>query len=453
MGSLFGSLLATTGAMQVYQRGLNTVQNNILNANTAGYAKQKQIVDPLRFDPANGVIGGIAAGEIQNFRDRFSERAVWTQSSTNGRFSAESEILGRVEPLLEVGEGAGIPGAVNRFFDSVQQWTLAPNDIPSRRVVVDRASDMALQFRKTSDALLVEQGNIAAEATGSVAEINQIARDIAAVNATRRQNRSTAADPGTEAQLYASLEKLSTLANFSTIDNPDGSVAVYLGGQSLLVIGDQSYPVSMNRNTDGTLRLDTAAGEDISAQITGGALRAQMTQYNTNIPGFIGELNTLAENIAGQVNGQLAAGLDLDGAPGAPLFTLSSGDRAASTLDVASIAPRQLAAASTTALGGNGNVVSIFQLSRANIINGQTITAAYGSIASKAGRALQNARTSEETSSSLLNQARTFRQDAAGVSLDEEAAQMIQFQRAYEAAATLFKTLNELTETVLSLKR
>jgi flagellar hook-associated protein 1 FlgK len=165
-------------------------------------------------------------------------------------------------------------------------------------------------------------------------------------------------------------------------------------------------------------------------------------------------LDTLAQTLADQVNGALANGLTLTNDPPAqPLFTYDANIGVASTLTLSSITAPELAAASATAPGGNGNAVALEALSRAPQINGLTFTGYYGAFAARLGRELESARQSESTTQTLLDQAENFRQQVTGVSLDEEAAQLIQFQRAYQAVAQMFRTVNELTESVVNLLR
>ena len=59
MGSLFTSLLNSTGALRVYGRTFNVIQNNITNANTPGYVRQDQVLVSMPFNPDQGLPGGV----------------------------------------------------------------------------------------------------------------------------------------------------------------------------------------------------------------------------------------------------------------------------------------------------------------------------------------------------------------------------------------------------------
>jgi flagellar hook-associated protein FlgK len=69
MSGLFTALNSSASALDVFQRVLDVVQNNVTNASTPGYARQSLTLNALPFDPGAGVLGGVSAGEIQSARN------------------------------------------------------------------------------------------------------------------------------------------------------------------------------------------------------------------------------------------------------------------------------------------------------------------------------------------------------------------------------------------------
>src|SRR5690242_14300029 len=100
MSNLLGSLMASAGAIKAYDRVLNVIQNNVVNASTPGYAAERVNLVALPFDPVTGQSGGVRSGEVQNARDEFAERSVWRQHNSVGRFTQTSQELARLEQLL-----------------------------------------------------------------------------------------------------------------------------------------------------------------------------------------------------------------------------------------------------------------------------------------------------------------------------------------------------------------
>jgi len=146
--------------------------------------------------------------------------------------------------------------------------------------------------------------------------------------------------------------------------------------------------------------------------------------------------------------------VDLNGQPPfRDLFTYDPASGEAITLRVTDIAPEELAAALPEAPGGNGNTLNLAGLFNSRAVNKFTFTQYFGEIAGYVGKLLDVARQDARAQTQLVAQSKALRAEASGVSLDEEAANLIVFQRAYEAAAQLIRTLDEMTETLINIKR
>jgi flagellar hook-associated protein 1 FlgK len=218
------------------------------------------------------------------------------------------------------------------------------------------------------------------------------------------------------------------------------------------VIGSQQNAISANSSGAQTQILD-AQGNDITAQATTGSLGAMVAMRNTTLPGYVSSLNTLAQGLADTVNSTLAAGQDLNGNPGAALFTYNAAVGAAATLAVNPIDPSQLAAASTTAPDGNANALALAALGSQTQpqLNGLTFSGYYGQLATQVGQDVTTATNAQNAHQQLLLQAQSLVENTSGVSLDEEAAQLMQFQRSYQATAQLMVVLNDLTLDTLNI--
>jgi flagellar hook-associated protein 1 FlgK len=283
--------------------------------------------------------------------------------------------------------------------------------------------------------------------------VNRIGAQLQGFNRELRSDVRKQSDPGLDAQIHSALEELAELTNFTMLRGDDGTFTVFVGGQTPMVIGDSFYPLSVEFGSGQAVVRD-AAGSDITAQIGNGRLRALLDFRSGFLPGVMAELNQLAEAIADQVNAVLVGGVDMFGLPPAvDLFTYDASRGSAATLAVTAILPEQLAAAQPQAPGGNGNALALARLFGTRAIQNFTFSQFFGETAGGAGRALSVARDSELTQGQLLAQAKAIRGEASAVSLDEEAAQLVAFQRAYQASAQLVRVLNEMTEEAIGLLR
>jgi flagellar hook-associated protein 1 FlgK len=258
-------------------------------------------------------------------------------------------------------------------------------------------------------------------------------------------------DAGVDAQLNAALDQLSQYVNFSVLQQPGGGVSVYLGGQTPLVMGDQSFAISGDFSTPQTAIL-SSSGTDITSQLTGGQLGAQLNDNNNLLPSYVANLNTLAQTLADQVNNALNNGIDQDGAaPTTNLFNYNASTGAALTLSVNPLTPDQIAAALPGATGGNGNALAIAALANAPVVNGYTFAQAYGNLGGQVGSDLSTAQNNSTTDQSVLSQAETLRQQISGVSLDEQAEAVLQYERSYDAISKMVGVLNDLSLDVVNI--
>lgn len=451
--SLFSSLQNSTGALRVYGRAFNVIQNNITNANTPGYVKQDQVLVSLPFNLEGGTTGGVLAGPVINSRSSFVEQSVRRQNELLGDASQRAQDLSVIEAQFDLTSQFGISSALNGFFNSFSQLSVNPNDSVARQGVLDQAGQIATAFNQAAIGLQQVAVNVNRQAQDTVNGINRIAEQIAGINRVYRASAGASQDAGLDAQLNAALEELSGMASYTLVRTEDGGANVFLGGQTILVLGDRARPVSADFSTPQAILRDDSGG-DITSQVQGGRLGALLREKNSMIPGYTAQLNALAASFAVNVNGVLAGGVGRDGLPpAAPLFSYNPAAGAASTLSVNSLTPDQVAAALATAPSGNGNAIAVAQLATQPLVGGFTFTEAFGNLGAQVGRDVTVARNEKAQYTDTLAQARQFRQEQSGVSLDEEAAKLLQFQQAYQAMGKLISVLSELTETVMNILR
>ncbi len=453
MGSLFGALASTAESMRALERSVNVVQNNVANASTPGYAKQTQVLSANRFNPSAGLPGGVSAGVTLSSRNQFAETSVRARQSALGSSSQKVSDLSQVQQIFTVADGAGINGALGELFKSFSQLTVSPNDSSSRQVVLDRAQALAASINSASASLATSATTLNTQTNSTLDHVNKLVEQIAGLNKALRDDINSSGDAGLDAQMNSGLEQLSTLVNYTAIHQPDGTVSVFFGGQTPLVLGTHQFPVSAGF-LNGGIQINNADGLDVTNQLTGGQLSALVTEKNTVYPSYAADLNTLATSIADRVNGILQGGVDQNGAtPSTALFIYNAALGAAATLTTNALTPDQFAAALPNAPGGNGNALNLSALSASKEINGYSFTEFYGNLASKVGRDLSTAKDDTTSNQQLLNQAAAIREQVSGVNLDEEAARLVQLQRGYQASSKMLTVLNEMTTTIIELIR
>src|SRR5436190_13482820 len=143
MSNLLASLVSSAGTLEAYGRVLETTQNNVSNASTPGYAKQRMSLHALPFGPSGGVTGGVRAGALESSRNEYAESAVREQAVASGYQQQLVESLSGIESRFDISGNSGIPQALNRLFQSFSAWAATPGNQASRQTVIDRATDLA----------------------------------------------------------------------------------------------------------------------------------------------------------------------------------------------------------------------------------------------------------------------------------------------------------------------
>lgn len=453
MGNLFATMGSAARSLKAFESALGVASNNITNAQTPGFARQSLTLLAQRMVPELGLPGGVAAGDLLSSRKAYLEQGVRLQLGREGYHTQQAFNLEQAEPIFDIAASSGVAGALDGLQQAFSQLSVTPNDLPARQGVLRRAQDVAHAFNFTASALANAATNTNTELTQSVNTIDRIGQVLRNLNVEFRSDARKLTDPGLDAQVYSSLEELAGIVDFNVLRADDGTFTVLIGGQTPLVMGENLYELSADLSTGSPAILDST-GKDITGQIGGGKLRALVEFRNDVLAGLQTDLDFLAAQVADGINLQLQAGVDLNGQPPfRDLFTYDPTRGEAITLSVTDIAPEELAAALPEAPGGNGNTLNLAGLFNSRAVNNFTFTQYFGEIAGRVGKLLDVARQDARAQTQLVAQSKALRAEASGVSLDEEAANLIVFQRAYEAAAQLIRTLDEMTETLINIKR
>lgn len=451
MGNLSISLVNAAAAQRAFDRALQTIQNNVTNVYTPGWSRQRATIINNPFNVEAGLPGGIRPGSLQDSRSTYAETAVRDQQGTLNYASQLKTDLSRAERIFNLNSDYSIPSSLSKFFNSFSQLSVNPNNKLARQAVIDQAAATAQSFNQSATELAKVSAQADSQIRDSVDSINSRIERLQQINIQRRLNSTASHDAGLDAMVYSTLEELSQYASVQPIFQPDGTVNVYLSGRTPMLVGESQWKISADPSNASTAILDSD-GRDITGQIVDGKLGALLNERNTLLPGYVTQLNTLAKGFADQVNQVQRSGLTPAGTPPTgDIFAYDSTKGEAVTLAVTNLTPDDLAAALTTAPGGNGNALNFAALSTAKTINGLSFSEYYGALGANFGRDLSSAKNNADTGESLLAQARSYRDELSGVDLNASAAELVQFQRAYQASAELFRVINELTQTALNM--
>src|SRR5207248_1753821 len=129
------------------------------------------------------------------------------------------------------------------LFQSFSRLSLNPSDTTARQSVIDQANRVAEAFHNVVSGVAASGQNVDQQTRGSISEINRIAATISHINAQQTTDPQGGTDAGLDAQLNSSLEELAQHVDFTALQQPNGKINVYLGGQTPLVLGEGSFAI------------------------------------------------------------------------------------------------------------------------------------------------------------------------------------------------------------------
>jgi flagellar hook-associated protein 1 FlgK len=453
MAGLFGTLSVALSSLQVSQDQMGVTSDNVANANTTGYSRE--VADTAAGTPivegSLSVGTGVVLQKIESLRDPILEIQLNQATQQNSQLNAS---LGQLQNLqAQFGSSTtGIGADISNFFNSLQQLSPDPSNLELRQTVLTAAQNLATDFNTTANSLQTQRANIDLNVVQSVATVNTLTAQIANVNQQISALANAKQDPTSLVDTQTNLiRQLSALVGVSVVPT-DQSISVTLANGTTLVNGSQSYSLTTQLGTDGVQHVFDGA-KDVTTALTGGSLGGLIQTRDQEIPSVGSSLDQLAAGLATNLNTANAAGFDLNDTAGGNLFVPPpvGGVGAAAALKVNITDPALIAASSDGTTGSNGNLANLGAVATTLLANGQTPVNSYASLVFRVGNDTSNASADADSSSLILQQLQDQRGSISGVSLDEEASNLIQFQTAYQAAARVVSTVDSLLSDAVNL--
>ena len=450
-----GLLGIGTSALLANQRALAVTGNNIANANTEGYSRQR--VDfSARHVPGQMLGQGVESGLIERYTDSFANQRLTQSVSSHASVASGADLAGRLDLLLS-DPATGLSDPLRAFVDAVDAWAADPNATETRVQLLGQAETIAQRFGQVQDGLDSFTQEINTRVGGAVDRINTLSQNIAELNDQIALNGGLGSGQQPNGLLDERdrlVNELASLIDVQTVPQDDGSLNVMVGNGQGLVVGKQTNLIGIE---PGATPVDpvsvTVAGSDISAQISGGELGGLMAFRRDVLEPAQQDLSALAQGLADTVNAAQAAGVDANGVTGTALFATSP---PSARLEVLLDDPQTLASAPAGAAAGSGdnsNALALADALRGPAVNGLSLQDAHVALVSGVGSSARRLEATETAEAALMANNLELRDAVSGVNLDEEAANMLRYQQAYQAAAQIIATANEMFESLLAAAR
>jgi len=384
MGGITGAMDIGKLALYASQLALEVTSHNVANANTEGYSKQNLEVranNPITMAP--GQIGtGVRAAEITRQYDEFVNKQVVLKTSDSEYWSAQYTAMQEIESIFNESEESGLNYLLGEFWNAWSDLANNPDGIPERDALIAKSENLVQAINDIDYNLRSYQRYLNTSIQGGVENVNSIISQIADINS---QITSIEIDGVVNANdlrdtRESLLLELSSYVDISYYEEENsGQVMVYILGGTPLVMGTSAYNLSYERNsTTGNtdvLWQDTSGRlVNITDRIDGGQLAGWIAARDTNIDGYLEDLNTLAGELIYQVNDLHSLGVGLESVSSMTgRETITDADIA---LDATDVDGNYLYAFGNRFQAGSFNIVTYDE--NGAVVDNETVTLAAG---------------------------------------------------------------------------
>lgn len=467
-------------AVMAQKFGLDVTSNNIANVNTPGYSRRTAIL--AEGEPVNSSGHFIGTGslveKLQSFRNEFIDKEITTTNSRLEKYKSDIEFYQRIEANIAEPSELGINELSSKFFNLFNELSIKPEDLALRDHVIEQARSISERFNAMAADFSSTREDALKKLDQSVTTSNNIISQIANYNSLISNSDAAAIS---EAQTYIDerqvlIEELSAEMNISIANDNNGVINVFTEGINL-VTGTVSNKLELrgtvnpatSERTVQIVKIDSKNNNLTELNPSAGRASSLANMYNIVLDDIdssgdfsvVTEFNSYVKALADNVNELTSQGYGLDDSnldtpPGRFLFLLADGNISAASIQLnPEIIARNLPLSDSAGDDGNSEISRAIARIQNNqtFLNGASPSQFYSAFISKIGVKASEADNGEKTLNLIYDQLDSQRESIQGVNLDEEAVNLIKFQKAFEAASRVINITNEMLNVIVNLGR
>ena len=451
---------ALSGAVAA-QMAMNTTSQNVANEDTTGYSQQQvvlgavQLVQGGTLNPGNGVV----VQSVQRVSDQYQVQALWSSNSALGGQNAMQPYFTQLQQVMG-DDSSGISGGLDSFFSALNAVSSDPTSIPLRQQVIAAASGLASNFNSSMQLLETQDSDVQQQRGSMVQQINSLTSAVAQLNTQIQDAQASgSSDSGLLDSRDQDVQQLANLVGVQVLSQPNGTYSISLDSGQPLVIGNQAGTMGVTNNANGSQSVTIQFGQQSFAvdDTTSGGQLGGLGQYETGtlVP-MEQAISSLAQQLTTNVNNTLAAGYDLNGNGGQPLFQYTaSGNTSTVSVNPNTSADELGFSDSATTPGDSTNLQALVGLQNQSLTVptvgsaqiGEVMTELIGNLGTQA----QENTNAQSTAQTVRNNAESNWQSTSGVNSDQEAANLMQYQNMYQANMKVISVADTLFQSVLGI--
>lgn len=439
-------------SLATYQQALDITSHNIANASNPDYSRQKAILTPEKSEYSGSLVfgTGVKLDLIQRERDSLIDSQIRSNNQKYSDNSKRSDILGQVEQLFGEPSDLGLSNTMTTFFNSWSEASVNPTSSSLRFNVLRSAENLSNKVKDIYDGLSDIKTSLMSDAKSIITSINDYLKEIQSLNKQIFEVTLKSQQPNDLLdQRDLVIDKLSKLININVTTDSSNSSIVSVGG---MFAADKTTAKEFQLSESNGKLVITSGSDSFPLNVTSGELFAVTDIYSKSIPDYVEKIDSVITTLADSVNQLHASGFTMASPAETGVKFFESYTDGTLTINQDILQDPNKIALSKDGTVGNGDIATrIADLINSKLLNGTTLADNYGSLISEIGSQKQSSDQMAQSNQLILQQLDQQKAAVSGVSIDEEMANVIIYQRSYQASARMIKIADEMLQTILNM--
>jgi flagellar hook-associated protein 1 len=309
--SIAAALSIATGGLANINTQLALVSQNVTNASTPDYAAE---VATQQSVSADGMGLGVRSGPATRNVDTALQAEVFSQNATVAGLQTRQSALQAIDAVQGTpGQDADLASLLGKMQTQFSTLLNDPSSLAQQSQVVSAATDLAQTINTLSDAYTTQRQTAQDNIVADVATLNSTLSTIGGLSdriiALKAGGRSTA---DLENQRDAAISALSQLVSVKVLQQPNGDVLITTSaGLPLPTRATANALTTSDVNVQpatsypgGGIPAITLGGIDVTGQLQGGRIGADIALRDGTLPTEQAELDEFAQNLASRFDAQ-----------------------------------------------------------------------------------------------------------------------------------------------------
>ncbi len=455
MGGLNSIMDNSLSALFAAQAGLATAGHNIANANTPGYSRQEVLFTPRRpsIMPYGAIGRGVEIQGVRRIQDEFLQNNLRIQNARLESYTQTDTTLYEIEAILGSVDNDHLGNSLTKFFNSWNSLAQPPINPNLKQTVVEMGKSLVADFHAMNDSLDDLAGQIEVSIQAEISNLNRMLNQVGDMN-QQIMAAETNGEPANDLRDQRDLliTEISKIAEVSVLERDDGTKDIIMAGRTMVARDRVTEFTSTYRQGDnGYEMVIVTEGTLQDVKLSTGRLQGLMDSRDIQIREVRDQLDAVAKKVVDEVNALHTQGRTATSS-GQTFFTGDSMHTIELNTAIANNSSL-VATGRTSEPGDNELALQIANLANVSAggPNEQTVTDEYRSLLINVASKRSSFEFLVENQGNVVASLETRLASVAGVSLDEEGANMVRFQNGYNAAAKVISTVQQMYDTLLNM--